>query len=292
MKILIADAFDPSLAQRLKPFGAVTDNAADLPSSEVVLIRSKTKATKEYIDGAPALKMIIRGGVGLDNVDINYAKEKGIKVMNTPAASSVAVAEMAMAFLVAIPNRLIEGHMSMKSGAWAKKELKRTELFQKTLGLVGIGRIGTEVAIRAKAFGMRVIAYDKYVERSPHAEMVSLEQLLAQSDFLSLHTPLTDETRGMINAALIAKMKDGVIIVNTGRGKVINEPDLAAALASGKVRAYGTDVYESDPPPPASPLLTAPNVFMTPHIGASSKENLLRIGDIIVEILTEHYGKH
>ncbi len=292
MKILIADAFDPSLPERLKPFGAVTDNAADLPSSEVVLIRSKTKATKEYINGAPALKMIIRGGVGLDNVDIDYAKEKGIKVMNTPAASSVAVAEMAMAFLVAIPNRLIEGHTSMKSGAWAKKELKRTELFQKTLGLVGIGRIGTEVAIRAKAFGMRVLAHDKYVERSPHAEMVSLEQLLAQSDFLSLHTPLTDETRGMINAALIAKMKDGVIIVNTGRGKVINEPDLAAALASGKVRAYGTDVYESDPPPPASPLLTAPNVFMTPHIGASSKENLLRIGDIIVEILTEHYGKH
>jgi len=291
MKILIADAFDASLPGRLKPFGEVTDDANQLPSANVVLIRSKTKATREYLDRAPALKMIIRGGVGLDNVDQEYAKQKGIRVLNTPAASSVAVAELAMAFLVAIPNRLIDGHCTMKEGKWAKKELKRTELFQKTLGLIGVGRIGTEVALRAKAFGMRVIAFDKYVSSSPHAEMVPLSALVAQADFISLHTPLTDETRGMVNAELIGKMKRGVILVNTGRGKVVNEPDLAAALASGQVRAYGTDVWESDPPPPASPLLSAPNVFMTPHIGASSQENLLRIGDIIVEILSEHYGR-
>jgi len=291
MKILIADAFDASLPERLKKFGTVTDDARQLPEAEVVLVRSKTKCTREYIDSAPALKLIIRGGVGLDNVDLAYAKQKGIQVLNTPAASSVAVAELAMAFLVGIPNRLIEGHLTMKEGKWAKKELKRTELFQKTLGLIGLGRIGTEVAVRARAFGMRVIAYDKYVDRSEHAELVSLDALLAQADFISLHTPLTDETRGMVNAALIAKMKNGVILVNTGRGKVIQEADLAAALAAGKVRAYGTDVYESDPPPPASPLLGAPNVFMTPHIGASSQENLLRIGNIIVQILGEQYGK-
>jgi D-3-phosphoglycerate dehydrogenase len=291
MKILISDAFDPSLPDRLKTFGEVTDDKGQLPTADVVLIRSKTKCTPEYIDSAPALKMIIRGGVGLDNVDQEYAKKKDVRVFNTAAASSVAVAELAFAHLLAIPNRLIEGHLTMKEGKWAKKELKRTELFKKTLGLIGIGRIGGEVAARAHAFGMRVIAYDKYVEKSDLAELVTLDELLAQSDFISLHTPLTDDTRGMINAERIGKMKDGVIIVNSGRGKVVNEADLSAALISGKLRAYGTDVWESDPPPESSPLLKAPNVFMTPHIGASSKENLLRIGDIIVEILSEHYGK-
>jgi D-3-phosphoglycerate dehydrogenase len=291
MKILLSDAFDPSLPGRLKKFGEVTDDKGQLAECEVVLIRSKTKATREYIDSAPKLKVIIRGGVGLDNVDQAYAKEKGIKVLNTPAASSVAVAELAMAFLVAIPNKLVEGHMSMKEGKWLKKDLKRTELFQKTLGLIGIGRSGSEVALRAKAFGMDVIAYDKFLTSHPVARLVTLDELLKRADFISLHTPLTDETKGMINAGLIGKMKDGVIIVNTGRGKVIHEPDLAAALASGKVRAYGTDVWESDPPPETSPLLKAPNVYMAPHIGASSAENLLRIGDVIVELLEQHYGK-
>jgi D-3-phosphoglycerate dehydrogenase len=290
MRILISDAFDPSLPDRLQRFGEVTDDKSRLPETEVVMIRSKTKCTREYIDSAPKLKMIIRGGVGLDNVDREYAKQKGIKVFNTPTASSVAVAEIALAHMIAIPNRLIEGHVTMKAGKWAKKELKRTELFGKTLGLIGIGRIGTEVAKRARAFGMDVIAYDKYVDASEDASLVDLDDLLRRADFISLHTPLTDDTRGMINADMIGKMKKGVIIINTGRGKVINEPDLTAALERGQVRAYGTDVWESDPPPETSPLLSAPNVFMTPHIGASSKENLLRIGDVIVKILEEHYG--
>ncbi|MBD3235593.1 MAG: hydroxyacid dehydrogenase [Candidatus Eisenbacteria bacterium] len=290
MKILISDAFDPSLPDRLRKYGEPTDDKQQLAEAEVVLVRSKTKCTREYIDSAPKLKMIIRGGVGLDNIDLEYAKQKNIQVFNTAAASSIAVAEMAFAHLIAIPNRLIEGHCTMKEGRWAKKELKRTELYGKTLGLIGIGRIGREVAQRARAFGMQVIAYDKYVDHTEHAELVMLDQLLERADFLSLHTPLTDETRGMVNADLIAKMKDGAIIINTGRGKVVDEADLAAALESGKVRAYGTDVWESDPPPESSPLLKAPNVFMTPHIGASSKENLLRIGDVICEILEEHYG--
>jgi len=287
MRILIADAFDPSLPDRLKKFGEVTDDLDHLRDAEVVLIRSKTKCTAEYIDSAPKLKMIIRGGVGLDNVDQVHAQKKGIKVFNTAAASSVAVAELAFAHMLAIPNRLVEGHNSMKAGQWLKKDLKRTELLGKTLGLIGIGRIGSEVALRARAFGMHVLAYDKFVTQAEHARLVTLDELLAQADYVSLHTPLTDETRGMVNAALIAKMKKGVILINTGRGKVIHEPDLAAALASGHVRAYGTDVWESDPPPATSPLLTAPNVYMTPHIGASSKENLLRIGDEIVKILEQ-----
>lgn len=293
MKILIADAFDKSLPAKLAKYGEVFEDAARLPEADIVLIRSKTKCTKEYIDGAPNLKMIIRGGVGLDNVDAEYAKSKNIKVFNTPEASSVAVAELAMGFLVAIPNKLFQGHLTMSKGEWAKKDLKRTELFEKTLGLIGIGRIAQEVAKRAAAFGMKVIAYDKYVSTSKLAKMVTFDELLAQSDFISLHVPSTPETSKMINADAIAKMKKGVIIVNTGRGKCIDEDALATALKNGKVAGYGTDVYYSDPPDWATcPLLKpdVPNMFMTPHIGASSVENLLRIG-ITVEKLIADFAK-
>ena len=286
MKILIADAFDASLPKRLEAFGEVTNDMNQLGHAHVLLIRSKTTVTAELAEKAPNLKLVIRGGVGLDNVDKDVCKAKGIKVMNTPAASSVAVAEMAMAFMVAIPARLIEAHMAMKEGKFPKNELKRTELFKKTLGLIGAGAIASEVAKRALGFGMKVIAYDPFLTTHPLAELKTLDEVLAESDFISIHTPLTDQTRGMFKAETFARMKDGVIIINTGRGKVIVENDLAAALESGKVRAYGTDVWFSDPPPADCPLLTAKNVFMAPHLGASSKENLLRIGDTVVEILS------
>ena len=287
MKILIADAFDAGLPKRLEAFGEVTTDMAALGEAHVLLIRSKTKVTAELAEKAPNLKLVIRGGVGLDNVDKDVCKAKGIKVMNTPAASSVAVAEMAMAFMVAIPARLIEAHMAMKEGKFPKNELKRTELFQKTLGLIGAGAIASEVAKRAQAFGMNVIAFDPFLKEHPIAQLVSLDELAAKADVISMHTPLTDETRGMINAAFLAKAKDGLMIINTGRGKCVNEADLVAALTSGKVKAYGTDVWPSDPPPADCPILSAPNVFMAPHIGASSKENLGRIGDEVVLILQD-----
>jgi D-3-phosphoglycerate dehydrogenase len=292
MVILICDAFDKSLPDRLKKFGEVTEDVARLPEAEVALVRSKTKCTAEWIAGAPKLKMIIRGGVGLDNIDQPAAKARGIEVKNTPAASSVAVAELAFALMLAVPNRLIEAHNALKEGKFLKKEIKRTELYQKTLGLVGVGRIASEVAKRAAAFGMRVLAYDPYVKRSDVAILVpSLKELLRQADYISLHVPLNDETKNMINKDAIAGMKDGVVIVNTGRGKCILEADLAEALKSGKVAAYATDVWYSDPPDPSSPLLSAPNVLMTPHIGASSKENLLRIGNEVVTLLEERSKK-
>jgi D-3-phosphoglycerate dehydrogenase len=286
MKILIADAFDASLPKRLEKLGEVTSDMAELATAQILLIRSKTKVTKEMVDKAPLLKLVIRGGVGLDNVDREACKARGVEVMNTAAASSVSVAEMAMAFMVAIPARLIEAHMAMKEGKFPKNELKRTELFQKTLGLIGAGAIATEVAKRALGFGMKVIAYDPFLTTHPLAELKTLDEVLAQADVISIHTPLTDQTKGMFHKDVFAKMKDGVMIINTGRGKVVVEEDLAEALSSGKVRAYGTDVWFSDPPPADCPLLTAPNVFMAPHLGASSKENLLRIGDTVVEILS------
>ncbi len=221
MKILLSDSFDPPLAGRLARFGEVTADKAELPECDVVLIRSKTKATAEYIAGAPKLKIIIRGGVGLDNVDAAAARERGIKVFNTPEASSVAVAELAFAFLLAIPSRIIDGHMSMKEGKWLKKELKRTELFQKTLGIIGIGRIGTEIALRAHAFGMKILATDLEVKHHTLADMTTLDDLCARSRLhLASTLPLNDATRGMVNARLIDKMKNGVILVNTGRGKM------------------------------------------------------------------------
>ncbi|MBN1892951.1 hydroxyacid dehydrogenase [bacterium] len=285
MKILIADAFDASLPERLKKFGEVTQDASQLSDAEVVLVRSKTKCTAEYIDKAPKLKLIIRGGVGTDNIDKEAAKKKGIQVKNTPAASSVAVAELAFAMMLAIPNRLIEAHNTTKEGKFLKSELKRTELMGKTLGLIGVGRIGTEMARRAKAFGMKVVGFDPAVQKSDVVDLKPLDEVLARADYLSIHTPLTDETKGMINKNLFSKMKDGVAIVNTGRGKCVVEADLVEALKSGKVKAYATDVWTSDPPPADCPLLTAPNVIMAPHIGASTKENLLRIGDEVVQIL-------
>jgi D-3-phosphoglycerate dehydrogenase len=292
MKILISDAFDPTLAGRLEKFGEVTDDKDRVSEMDVVLVRSKTKCTKEYLDKAPNVKLIIRGGVGIDNIDVACAKEKGIEVRNTPAASSIAVAELAMALMLALPNHIIKGHNSMKDGQWLKKECKRTELYQKTLGLIGLGRIGIEVAKRAKAFGMKVIAYDVVRMDQDAAEYVdALDDLLAQSDYISLHTPLTDETKGMVNKDLIAKMKDGVRIINTGRGKCVVEEDVAEALKSGKIAGYGNDVWYSDPPE-STPLAGAPNVVLLPHIGASSGENLLRIGDIIVEIITEFAAKN
>ena len=290
MLILLADAFTADLPQRLSAFGTVSQDLASLPEAELIVVRSKTKVDKAMIDKAPKLKYIIRGGVGVDTIDVDYAKSKGIAVDNTPEASSVAVAELAFAMMIAMPANIAPADASMKEGKWLKKELERTELMGKTLGLVGIGRIARELAIRAQAFGMRVIAYDKYVTQSDAAELVSLEKLYAESDYISLHTPLTDETKGMINAASIAKMKKGVRIVNTCRGQVVIEDDVAAALKSGALAGYAADVFNKEPPE-GSPLLSAPNTLLSPHIGASSAENLLRLSDSIEARVKNYVGK-
>jgi len=288
MKILISDAFDPSLPAKLEAFGEVIEDKDRLPEVDVVLVRSKTQCTREYIDRAANLRLIIRGGVGLDNIDVEYARSKGIQVFNTAEASAVAVAELAFALMISVPTRLVEGHEGMKRREWLKKQLKRTELMGKTLGLIGAGNIGTELARRAIAFGMRVIAYDPLLKSHECVDLVSLEELSSQSDYISLHVPLTDATRGMINTDTIANLKTGVVIINTARGGCVVEDDVVAALRSGKIRAYATDVWYSDPPAEDCPLYDAPNAIMTPHLGASSSENMLRIGDVVVRILEDY----
>ena len=291
MKILISDAFSPTFEEKLRVFGDVTNDQEHLSEAEVVLIRSKTKCTREYIDNAPNLKLIIRGGVGIDNIDTSYAATRNISVNNTPQASSIAVAELTFALMLAIPCRILEGHQSMSEGKWIKKQLKRTELYGKTLCLIGMGNIAIEVAKRAKSFGMKVVAYRQSGKPSHFAEVrPTIQEAVKDADFVSLHTPLTDSTRGMMNKDVFAIMEKKAVIINTGRGGCVDANDMAAALENGDLKAYGTDVWPSDPPPGNYPLLKTPNVFMLPHIGASSIENLGRIEEEIVSILKKHVG--
>jgi len=291
MLIMISDAFDASLPGILSKYGEVTDDKGRQAEADIILIRSKTKVTKDYIDASPNLKVVIRGGVGLDNVDQVYAKEKGILVYNTAEASTVAVAEMAFALMIALPNHIPTADRTMKEGKWAKKELKRSELMGKTLGILGLGRIGLALAVRARAFGMRVIGWHPDVFFTDFAEIwENMEDVIKESDYVSLHMPLVGSTKGIINKDVLAKFKDGAYLINTGRGKCVVEEDAVAALESGKLAGYATDVWYSDPPE-NSPLINAPNTILAPHIGASSKENLLRIGTIVDRIIGEYVSK-
>ena len=290
MLILISDSFDSSLPEKLSKYGEVTDDKSKIHEAEVLLIRSKTKVTKEYIDTSPKLKLVIRGGVGLDNVDLQYAGEKGITVHNTAAASAIAVAECAFTLMIGIANHVARADSSMRDGEWIKKELKRTELYKKTLGIIGLGRIGTELAKRAAAFAMNVVAYDPFVEKSDFADMkLELKDVLNISDYVSLHLPLIDTTRRIINSETLKEFKDGSFLINTGRGKTIVEQDVADALKSGKLAGFGNDVWYSDPPK-TNPFVCLPNVLMMPHLGASTKENLLRIGEIVENIIHEYHS--
>ncbi len=288
MLILISDAFDPSLPGILAKYGEVTDDKSRLAEAEIVLVRSKTKVTKEYIDKAPKMKMVLRGGVGLDNVDQAYAQQKAIIVQNTADASTTAVAELAFALMMALANQVTVADRSMREGKWLKKELKRVELYGKTLGILGLGRIGLAVAARARTFQMRVIGWHPDVYFTDFAEIRrTMEDVLNGSDFVSLHMPVLPETKGVINKRTLAEFKDGAYLINTARGKLCVEEDVVQALKSGKLGGYATDVWYSDPPE-NSPLFDAPNTIFTPHVGASTDENMLRIGVVIDRLIGEY----
>ena len=291
MLILISDAFDASLESKLQVFGEVTSDKSRAPEADVILVRAKTICNKEYIDGLRNCKLIIRGGVGIDNIDKPYAESKGIIVRNTPRASSIAVAELTFALMLSVPNHICEYDQGMKSGQWLKN-IKRTELYGKTLGLLGIGNIATKVAERAKAFGMNVVAYDKYVSSSAVATLVpTVEDAVKDADYISIHMPLTDETRGMFNQKLFSVMNKKPVIINAARGAIIDADAMVKALDEGQVTWYCADVYPNDPPAEDYPILKARNVTLTPHVGANSKENLLRIGDEIIDTIKALKGE-
>lgn len=291
MLILISDSFNKTLPTLLEKYGEVTDDKSRQDQADVVLIRSKTIIDRAYIDAAPKLKMVIRGGVGLDNVDQEYTREKGIKVYNTADASTAAVAELAFALMIALPNNIVKSHNSMCEGKWLKKELGRTELMGKTLGILGFGRIGTALAIRARAFRMNILGWRPDVYFSDFAQIrATMKELLQESDYVSMHMPLLDSTRGIINKDSLKHFKDGAYLINTGRGRLVVEEDVVDALNSGKLGGFATDVWYSDPPE-SSPLFDAPNTILTPHIGASTSENMVRIGEIIELLIRDNKSK-
>jgi D-3-phosphoglycerate dehydrogenase len=252
---------------------------------DAIVVRSATKVRKPAIDAAKGLRLIIRAGVGLDNIDADYAKEKGIEVLNTPKASTDSVAELALAHMFALARSLVRATETMREGKWEKKAFHGIELQGKTLGVIGIGRIGQAVARRALCLGMKVIAYDKFVKESPipGVKMVSLPELLRESDFVTLHIP-PDPAGPVIGAKEIAMMKDGAFLINCARGGVVDEKALLEALNSGKLGGAGLDVFEEEPPKNME-LLRHPKVTLTPHIGAQTHEAQARIGDEVVEIL-------
>ena len=299
MRILVTDGMDKDALQTLKDNGhevveqfyAPEELGAALKEFDAVVVRSATKVRANHIDEAKGgkLKLIIRGGVGVDNIDVKYAEAAGITVKNTPRASSQSVAELAMAHMFACARFVsIAGH-TMREDKWEKKAYgKGIELQGKTLGIVGFGRIGQHLGVMAKAIGMDVIAFDIFhipgIEEQLGIPYVEMDELLAKSDFISVHAPAVDGG-ALINAERIAKMKDGVCIINTSRGTNVDEAALLDALNSGKVRAAGLDVYADEPASNAA-LYSHPMVSCTPHIGAATVEAQKRIGAEIVDIIT------
>lgn len=283
-KILVNDGIEESGAQILRDAGHELEMtkvqqenlAAELNNFDAIFVRSATQVRQADIDAAPNLKLIGRGGVGLDNIDVDYAKSKGIEVVNTPAASSDSVAELAIAHMFALARNVAAANVTMRKGEWNKKAYKGFELAGKTLGVVGFGRIGQSLARKAIALGMRVVAFDVLdVKTDLPVTMMGLEEVLGEADLVSLHVP--NKKALTIDAGLLAKMKDGAYIINCARGGVIDEAALLDALNSGKIAGAGLDTFDNEPTPNAD-LVNHPKVSVTPHIGAATGEAQLRVG--------------
>ncbi len=258
-----------------------------------LLVRSETKVTRKVIESAPKLRVVGRAGVGIDNVDVEAATQHGVVVMNTPGGNTVTTAELSFAMLLALARKVPQAHTSMASGKWDRKLFQGTELLGKTLGILGMGRIGSEVAKRALVFGMRVIAYDPYLTeeraRALGAEFAdSVDDVYRVADFITVHMPVTAETKHMLNAAAFTKMKPGVRLVNCARGEIISENDLLAALESGKVAGAALDVFAVEPLPADHPYRKQPNVILTPHLGASTQEAQEKCGIEVAEVVTAY----
>jgi len=287
MKVIVADKISERGIQLLKEqpgWNIVLTSketlAAEIAGADALIVRSATKVTAELLDKAPKLRAVGRAGVGVDNIDLEAATKRGVLVMSTPGGSSVSVAEHTFALLLALVRQLPKFDAAMREGRWDKSS-SGAEVRGKTLGLIGLGRIGSEVAVRAEAFHMRVVAFDPFISEAAAdelaVELVPLDELLAECDFISLHTGVSPKTREMINAGSIAKMKKGVRIINAARGELINEADLAAAIKAGHVAGAALDVFAEEPPKNC-PLIGLPNVITTPHVAGSTAEAQEELG--------------
>jgi D-3-phosphoglycerate dehydrogenase / 2-oxoglutarate reductase len=302
-KILITDGLDQNGQSVLRESSHV-DDRADISAPDLIkvigdydalIVRGRTKVTAEILAGAKRLKVVGRAGVGVDNIDLEAAKKSGVIVVNAPASTTLAVAELTFGLLLALARQIPRADASLKRGDWLKKEFEGVELEGKTLGIIGYGRIGIEVGKRAQVFGMNVIAYDPLIKESDikikGAEPVSIQDLFAWSDFISLHLPLNVQTRDMIGSLAFSEMKDGVRIACAARGGIIDEPALLTALQSGKVAGAALDVFTSEPPG-ATELINHPHLIATPHIGAQTVEAQSRAAaDIAAEVLAALRGE-
>lgn len=295
MKVLICDATDPQALKIIEDAGIEVVNRPDItpeqlleaiPDFPCMVVRSRTKVTREVIEAGTVLKAVVRAGVGVDNIDVAAAKEKGVQVLNTPAASTQSVAELTIAYLMALARQIPLMTASMKAGKWEKKSFTGVEVAGKTLGLIGSGRIGRAVADRAIGLGMTVLAYDPYVSALENISLVSLDEIFKRSDYISLHIPHTEETHNILDAAAFKKMKDGVRIINCARGGTIDEDALYQAIVDGKVAGAALDVFAEEP-------LTDPKLFSldqvigSPHVGAGTVEAKERVGEVAAEIVIQ-----
>lgn len=285
MRVLVSDNVPEAGVLVLREAGVEVDVNVGLAPDELLavignydglVVRSATKVTADVIAAAPNLKVVGRAGVGVDNIDLDAATKAGVVVMNTPGGSAIAVAEHAMALLLGLLRRIPRAVTSMKDGRWEKKTLKGRQLYGKTLGVIGVGNIGSVLVKRALAFGMSAVAYDPFISEEAAAklgaELVSLDALFERADVISLHVPLTDRTHHIINREALAKMKPGTVLVNCARGGVVHEGDLAEALREGQIAGAALDVFEQEPPNPENPLLALDNFICSPHLGASTLE--------------------
>jgi D-3-phosphoglycerate dehydrogenase len=303
MKILVCDPVSPKGIDRLRERAEFRLTVLDkrLPEAELIplvrdvaaiVVRSETKITRAVLEAAECLRAVGRAGAGVDNIDVECATQRGVAVMNAPSGNTVSTAELAFSLLMALARKIPQAHASMRAGEWNRKAFQGTELYGKTLGILGLGRIGSEVARRAIAFGMRVLAHDPYLTLSRakalQVETAELDAIYAQADYITVHVPISDQTKDMINAAAFGKMKAGVRLVNCARGGIVNEAHLLAALQTGKVAGAALDVYEAEPLPKDSLLRSHPQIIMTPHLGASTEEAQESVGIEIAEVLTEY----
>ncbi|MDF2523995.1 MAG: 3-phosphoglycerate dehydrogenase [Clostridiales bacterium] len=300
IRILVADGMEQAAIEELRNSGfevveqfyEVEELKQQIKEFDVIVVRSATKVREPIIDAAletGRLKLIIRGGVGVDNIDVEYAKSKGITVANTPNASSASVAELAIGHMFCIARFIHIANHTMRQGKWEKKHYEGVELAGKNLGLIGYGRIAKETAKKAMALGMKVVYTNRSGDKNdPDFKFVTMDELLAKSDFISLHIPGSKDKKAVIGEAEFAKMKDGVFIVNAARGGVVCEDALIKALDSGKVAAAALDVF-ADEPTKNEAIYTHPKISLTPHIGASTAEAQLRIGEEIVSIIKDHF---
>lgn len=301
-KIMLTDGLEEN-GQSILREAAEVDNQPTISADELLkvvnnydalIVRGRTKVTSAVFDAAPRLKVVGRAGVGVDNIDLNAARAHNVTVVNSPYATTVAVAELAMSLMLSMVRDVPRADAGMKNGKWLKKELEGVELYRKTLGIIGFGRIGSTVARRAEAFEMKVMCCDPKITEQNQSlydcKAVALDELLAQADFISVHVPLGSSTRGLLNREKFALMKDDVRIVDVSRGGVIDEQALLEALESGKVAAAALDVFPTEPPG-QTPLVCHPHVICTPHIGAQTVEAQQRAAyDIATEILAALRG--